>query len=172
VTLSSLRAVWLAERRAARRMAWALRLSAVSFAIAYLVTVTALRRLEPFYLLLTLGTLISGASQFFYLERFRVPAFILRQAALAGAVPAAERAAATELWPEVRTASGREIAAVGPRLLNADEIAALELDEVVRWVADARRHDWVARARVFTPVLVAVLSSIALAVAWRMAHGA
>jgi hypothetical protein len=172
VTVSALRAAWQAERRAARRVAWALRLSAFGFAVAYLVTVIALRRLDPYFLVLTLGTLVSGASQFFFIERFRVPSFITELAGHGGGGPPAARAAAAELWPEVRSVAGRELAAMAPRLLNADEIAALELDEVVAWVAAAKRPDWAARARVFTPALVLVLAGIAAAVALWLANPA
>ncbi|MCK6572916.1 hypothetical protein L6V77_17685 [Myxococcota bacterium] len=172
MTVSALRAAWQAERRAARRVAWALRLSAIAFAIAYLATVTILRRLDPFFLLLTAGTLISGASQFVLIERYRVPAFIARLAATGAAIPSADRAAAAALWPEVRAVAGRELAALAPRLLNADEIAALELDDVLAWVAAAKRPDWAARARVFTPVLVLVLAGIAAAAALRLGAGA
>ena len=168
MTVASLRAAWQAERRAARRTSWALRLSALSFAVAYLVTVIVLRRLEPFFLMLTLGTLFSGASQFFYIERYRVPGFIEGLIGHGAEVSPAARAAAEALWPEVRAVAGRELAALAPRLLNADEIAALELDEVLAWVAAARRPDWAARAQIFTPAVVVVLAGIATAAALRL----
>jgi hypothetical protein len=173
VTVERLRSEWLAERRVAGRITWALRLSAIGFAVAYLVTVTVFRRLDPFYLLLTVGTLVSGASQFVYLERYRVPAFVTRLAATpeapVDAADSAERAAAEVLWPEVRAVAGRDLAAFAPRLLNAEEIAELHLATVVGYVRAAERGDWAARTRLYTPALVVVLAGIAAAALLRSA---
>jgi hypothetical protein len=166
VTVSALRAAWQAERRAARRVAWALRLSAFGFAVAYLVTVIALRRLDPYFLVLTLGTLVSSASQFLFIERYRVPACVTER--LTGAWGPAERGETwphvEALWPEVRSATRRGARRPGPANAQRDEIAALTLAEAVTLVvlpriADATRRR--GRAGSCSSAVIAVLALLA-----------
>jgi hypothetical protein len=165
MTPEALRAELDAEVRAARRITWSLRLSAVGFAAAYLSTVIVLRRMDPFYLLLTLGTLLSGASQFLWIERYRVPACLERLARLAPAERAADWPLVEVLWPEIRARHGAEIAALGQRMLGRDEIAALTLTEAVSLVAAANRPDYAPRTRRWGIFVVCALIALALACA-------
>lgn len=163
MTPERLRAELDAEVRAARRITWALRSSAVAFAVAYLGTVIVLRRLDPFYLLLTLGTLVSSASQFVFIERYRVPACVERLARLSPAERGETWPHVEALWPEIRARHGAEIAALGQRMLNRDEIAALTLAEAVTLVAAANRPDPSTRSRRWGVAVIAVLSALAVA---------
>ena len=154
-----LRLELVAEVAAARRVAWILRGLAVSFAVAYLVTLIALRQLDPAYLWLSAGTLLSGGSQFVYLERYRVPQALTRLAAH----PTPElRLAVEPLWPEIRALRGREIAALGPRLFALDEISALGLDDALSFIREADRRDWPRFARRWAVALGVMLGSIVL----------
>ena len=161
----SLRAELDAEVRAARRITWSLRLSAIAFAAGYLTTVIVLRRMDPFYLLLTLGTLLSGASQFLWIERYRVPACLERLARM----DAAERGTAwpqiEALWPQIRARHGAEIAALGQRMLRRDEIAALSLADAVTLVAAANRPDYAPRTRRWGVFVICALIALAVACA-------
>lgn len=160
--VEALRLELRAEARAAHRMTWALRVLAVGFAAAYLLTVTVGRQLDWFYLLLTVGTLLSSASQFVYIERDRVPAPLQR---LVNTPTPALRHALEALWPEIRASHGRGLAALGPRLFSPEEIAALTLDEALVFLRAAGRRDWKAFARAWTVGLGLVLAGIALACA-------
>lgn len=150
------------DRTSARRWSWVLRLGSLAFALAYLVTIIVLGRLEMFYLLLTLGTVLCGAAQFVVIERYRVPAFLARLARTPD--DRALRTAAEDLWPEVRREKGRELASLGPTLMTAEEIEALTLDEALALVRSADRADWERLAPRLGYVLAAVLVAIVAAV--------
>jgi hypothetical protein len=163
MTPESLRAELDAEVRAARRITWSLRLSAVAFAAAYLTTVIVLRRMDPFYLLLTLGTLISGASQFLWIERYRVPACLERLARMEPAERVTASPHVEALWPQIRARHGAEIAALGERMLRREEIAALSLADAVVLVAAANRPDYAPRTRRWGVFVICALTAVAVA---------
>lgn len=166
--VEALRAEFRSEVASSRRVAWSLRALALAFAVAYLTTIVGLRQLDPFYLWLTAGTLLSGASQFVFIERYRVPGVLTR---LATRPTPQLRRAVEALWPEFRASCGRDLAALGPRLLAADEIAALTLDEALAFLRPADRRDWSGFARAWAAALVLVLGAIAVACALHVPTG-
>ncbi len=128
------------EARLAHRLTWGLRAFTAGYAVAYLYVAIALHRLEAFYLLLTLVSMSASACQFALIEWFRVPRPLERLAA--GEASAEDTAALGELWPEIRTRNGRELAALGPSVPTQAEIDALTLADAVDLVRGAQRSNW------------------------------
>lgn len=151
MTPDALRAEVDAEAARSVRASRALRLVTFGYAGAYLYVAIGLGRLDLIYLWLTAVSMAASATQLVLVEAGRAPRCLERLAAqpLGPDEPevTALRAACAALWPELRARYGQGIAALGPKLLDREELAAFTLEEAVGHLRGAPRRDWRAASR-------------------------
>lgn len=91
------------EQRLRRLFTWAARLASLTFAVLYLYFLMGLGRDDVFYLLLTLGSLLSGLSGLVVIAYFQLPGLVraLHDPARAAAAAAAIASIRAELLPRL-----------------------------------------------------------------------